>query len=271
MALLYFTNKITLLIEERGYAMKQAKHEEIQSYIKKRIMSGSYPVGHQIETEVQLCEKFKVSRQTVNKALQSLANDGYIDRKRGKGSFVIGPFVQKSMRRHTSFTKDLESVGIKPGSRLLKYDYISAKDEPEVASALRLAESDFLHYFIRLRTGDNIPIAISYSYLSAQVVPEIDFSALSYSQDKMLQDMNIHHRRAIYQLSACSPTEAQMKLLEIEHHTALFRNHHITFNQYDIPYEYVDTYYIGSKYTYNIEVSTELSEVQEQNEQEKYK
>lgn len=243
--------------------MEQAKYEEIQSYIKKRILSGKYPVGHQIETEVQLCEKFKVSRQTVNKALQSLANEGYIERKRGKGSFVIGPFVQKSIRRHTSFTKDLESVGMKAGSKLLKYDYIKASDEPEVAAALNLDDSEHIHFFIRLRTGNDIPIAISYTYLSASIIPEIDFSSLSRSQDEMTRSMNIYHRRAIYQLTACAPTDVQMRLLEIGPHTALFRNHHITFDQYDRPYEYIDTYYVGSKYTYNIEVYTESPEYEQ--------
>jgi len=240
--------------------MEQAKYEKIQSYIKKRILSGKYPVGYQIETEAQLCERFNVSRQTVNKALQSLANEGYIDRKRGKGSFVTGPFVQKSIRRHTSFTKDLESVGMKAGAKLLKYDYIKASEEPEVAMSLNLSDSEYLHYFIRLRTGNDIPIAISYTYLSATIVPEIDFSALTHSQDEMLRAINIYHRRAIYQLSSCTPTDAQMRLLEIGPHTALLRNHHLTFDQYDRPYEYIDTYYIGSKYTYNIEVYTEFQD-----------
>lgn len=240
--------------------MKQAKYEEIQSYFKKRILSGKYPVGYQIETEMELCEKFGVSRQTVNKALQSLANEGYIERKRGKGSFVTGPFVQKSIRRHTSFTKDLESVGMAAGSKLLKYDYLKASDEPEVAAALNLSDSDHIHYFIRLRTGNGIPIAISYTYLSAVIIPDIDFSALSRSQDEMTRAMNIYHKRAIYQLSACVPTDIQTRLLEISPHTALLWNHHLTFDQYDRPYEYIDTYYIGSKYTYNIEVYTESPE-----------
>lgn len=237
--------------------MEQVKYEKIQSYIKKSILSGKYPVGHQIETEAQLCERFGVSRQTVNKALQSLANEGYIERKRGKGSFVTGPFVQKNIRRHASFTKDLESVGMKAGAKLLKYDYIKASEEPEVALSLNLSDSEYLHYFIRLRTGNDIPIAISYTYLSATIIPEIDFSALTRSQDEMTRAINIYHRKAFYQLSACMPTEAQTRLLEISPHTALLRSHHLTFDQYDRPYEYIDTYYIGSKYTYNIEAYTE--------------
>ena len=231
-----------------------SKHQNIEEYFISRIQSGEFPVGSQILTEVQICDQFGVSRQTVNKALQNLARDGYIERTRGRGSFVTSPNVRKYMRQHSSFTKDLESVGIVPGSKLLKYDYLSAKDVPAIAKQLRLNEDDHLHYFIRLRTGDGKPFAISYTYLSSRIIPDLDISVLNKSLNEYLQQINVTPTTAIYQLSAVMPTEAQMKVLNVDERVPLLKNQHLTFEQNGQPYEFIETFYIGTKFTYNIEL-----------------
>ena len=65
------------------------KYKIIENYIIDRIQSGDLKPGDQIETEKQLSEKFDIGRLTVNKALINLAQEGYIERTAGKGSFVL--------------------------------------------------------------------------------------------------------------------------------------------------------------------------------------
>ena len=75
------------------------KYIQIEDSILDQIKSGSLRPGDQILTEVELCDTFQVSRMTVNKAIQSLASKGYINRVAGKGSFVTNVHVQKPIVR----------------------------------------------------------------------------------------------------------------------------------------------------------------------------
>lgn len=64
------------------------KHRQIYDYLRREILQGSYGVGDQVPTEAELQRRFCVSRATVSKAVQALARDGYLTRRRGTGSFV---------------------------------------------------------------------------------------------------------------------------------------------------------------------------------------
>ena len=109
------------------------KYKIIENYIIDRIQSGDLKPGDQIETEKQLSEKFDIGRLTVNKALINLAQEGYIERTAGKGSFVLPRMVTKSISQGGSFTDDMASVGMKAGSQLIEYKVYKAADVPEVA------------------------------------------------------------------------------------------------------------------------------------------
>src|SRR6201985_3229058 len=46
--------------------------------LKEEIVSGVYPVGSQLPTEEELCERFSVSRYTVREALRRLREDNLV-------------------------------------------------------------------------------------------------------------------------------------------------------------------------------------------------
>ena len=53
------------------------------------IVSGKYRVGERLPSEKELADSYDVSRITSKKALETLADRGYVMRKPGKGTFVI--------------------------------------------------------------------------------------------------------------------------------------------------------------------------------------
>ena len=103
--------------------------------------------------------------------MNNLNQLGYITRAPGKGSFVRIPSVAKDSTSIASFTEDMKKIGLKAGSKLLSYNVISASEVPEIRDKLQLSNSDMIHYIIRLRTGNGIPFAISYGYISARIIP----------------------------------------------------------------------------------------------------
>ncbi|MDO7906200.1 GntR family transcriptional regulator [Paenibacillus sp. JX-17] len=72
------------------------KYQIIIDDIKSHILSGAYQVGEQIPTEYALQDQYKVSRQTVRKAILELSNEGYLRSEKGSGTYVSGQYRAKS-------------------------------------------------------------------------------------------------------------------------------------------------------------------------------
>src|SRR5260221_11694899 len=65
------------------------RHETIARQLIGEIRQGVYPVGTQLPTELQLCERFDASRHTVRQALRTLTDRGLIVRRASSGSMII--------------------------------------------------------------------------------------------------------------------------------------------------------------------------------------
>jgi DNA-binding GntR family transcriptional regulator len=72
--------------------------------LKDEIVSGVYPVGSQLPTEEELCERFSVSRYTVREALRRLREDSLVSSRQGAGTTVVPP------RPADSFVHEVMSI-----------------------------------------------------------------------------------------------------------------------------------------------------------------
>ena len=63
-------------------------HQRILADVESSIVSGAWPPGHRIPSELELAQTYACSRMTVNKVLTQLARAGLIERRRKAGSFV---------------------------------------------------------------------------------------------------------------------------------------------------------------------------------------
>ena len=79
------------------------KYTIIENDIIECINSGKLKNGEKIPSESELCEKYKVSRTTVRKALANLSTSGKIIRKIGDGSYVNEQVFVNNTGRALSF------------------------------------------------------------------------------------------------------------------------------------------------------------------------
>src|ERR1700744_5467243 len=63
-------------------------HRQLFLVLHDEIARGAIAPGEALPTEQTLCDQFGVSRITVRRALADLAEQGYIERRQGVGSFV---------------------------------------------------------------------------------------------------------------------------------------------------------------------------------------
>lgn len=64
------------------------KYEVLFNWIKNEIISGKLKYGDKIFSENELSSMFNVSRQTVRQAIGALEREGYVNRRKGSGTFI---------------------------------------------------------------------------------------------------------------------------------------------------------------------------------------
>jgi DNA-binding GntR family transcriptional regulator len=65
------------------------RYLQVARTLRKEIVDGVYPVGSQLPTEHQLCERFSVSRYTVREALRRLRDDNLVASRPRAGTLVV--------------------------------------------------------------------------------------------------------------------------------------------------------------------------------------
>ena len=127
-------------------------------------------IGTLIPPEMELCTLFEISRPTVRQALNELVVEGYLQRRKGKGTFVSSP---KITRDHTfalqSFNDEMRRQGVAPSTKVLEFERINADEG--VANKLGLPSNSEVIKLRRLRSTNGEPILIVLTYLPFTRVP----------------------------------------------------------------------------------------------------
>ncbi|WEJ59748.1 GntR family transcriptional regulator [Devosia sp. FJ2-5-3] len=137
---------------------------------------GEWAPGMQIPNEDKLCEMLGISRITLRHALRNLEEAGMLRREHGRGTFVRSATMVAGVRGLTSFTDEMQTLALSPGTRLLAAQIIGASGA--TAEALEIAEGEDVVQLRRLRLGNGQPIGIQTTHLPASRVPGL-FEAAS--------------------------------------------------------------------------------------------
>ncbi len=80
-------------------SQSQPLYKRIYDSLRDQIRTGAFPPGARVPSEKELIEQFGVSRITSKRALEMLTKDGFIVRRPGRGSFVVGGAEPNGTRR----------------------------------------------------------------------------------------------------------------------------------------------------------------------------
>ncbi|KAA6182642.1 GntR family transcriptional regulator [Pseudomonas veronii] len=129
------------------------------------IQRGDFEPTGKLPSEAELGERFAVSRVTVRLAVGKLCDDGVVERKQGKGTFVAAKQVRHALDALRSFHEALLLQGLKPSMRVINH---ALQPVPEDMRGLFEASDDCL-LLERLHFVDDDPIALGRSYLPAEL------------------------------------------------------------------------------------------------------
>ena len=224
-------------------------HQQIYELLRSKILNGAWDVGDMLPTEFELMEEYGVSRVTMRQVFDRLVSEGLIYRQQGRGTFVAKPTLEQGLTRIISFTEDMRRRGLTPATRVLAAEIIPASKE--VADALKIDFGKEVACIKRLRIANDEPMCIEESHLPYRLCPgilEYDF-ATQPLREVLEKRYNIRIVRALQKIHASVATGETAKLLGISYPSALLFIERVSFNEWDLPVEFLRLYFRGDRYS----------------------
>lgn len=173
--------------------------------------------GDQFPPELELCDRFKVSRHTMREAIRELVQEGYLYRIQGKGTFIAHQKIHVNALKKMNFRSIVQECGYSPGIRFLSVHPIHPEENERIATKLDLSGGDI--WCVELvRSVNDIPLVYSCSYLSKEKFPRL---AELVCDDLDLYDLLCRHYaigeidKEPYTLEVAPPRHKEMQALQI--------------------------------------------------------
>lgn len=121
---------------------KVADHRYLQvaRTLRKEIVDGVYPVGSQLPTEHELCERFAVSRYTVREALRRLRDDNLVSSRPRTGTLVVPRPSADSYVQHVMSINDLLDFASGTRFAIESVAMVSIDDDLSARTGLQVGE-----------------------------------------------------------------------------------------------------------------------------------
>lgn len=229
--------------------------EQVYNCLKERLVQGHFPPGHKLPAESALAKNLNVSRVSLREALQRLELEGYIERKRGMGTFVIdrNPFhVEAGIEKLISMSSVIRSRGHTPGTREISVFAESVNDE--VAARLGIEPGDPITVINRIRTIDGKPIFWDSSRFPSVYFPvttpaeSIGESLFAYVENKL----GLHISHAVARLLPALVDTVLAERLEVPAGTLLIKLDQVHYLQDNTPVWYSAIQYRDSEFRWYI-------------------
>lgn len=141
-------------------------YQQLADDIKQQIMEGKLQENDKLMTELEFSQTYDVSRITVRKAIEILADEGYVTKHQGIGTFVAAKKLNRILNKLLSFTEMCEHDGKTASTELVSLEWTSAS--VAIGQYLHLNENDRVLKIVRIRKSDKEPVMLETNYFPAR-------------------------------------------------------------------------------------------------------
>ncbi len=231
---------------------KKPLHEQLVDVFRDKIEHELAP-GDMLPSERELTERFGVSRTTVRLALAELESLGLVQRRHGKGTFVLDVAASAAnLSQAYSFTDHMRSLGRVPETTVLEFAEMEADDH--LAQRVGVSRGDALFKLKRLRSADGIPMMVERSYLPARTFQGLTYELLAKKPlyEIMEEDFHQRIRFADEEFYASVVRLNDARLLKIEEGAPVLDLVRTTYNMRNRVVEYTLSVARGDQFRYRV-------------------
>jgi GntR family transcriptional regulator len=228
----------------------------LYSLLKSAILDGTIENGAQMPTEQQLAEAFSVSRITAKRAMDELAAEDLVQRRRGKGTHVTYQYTPQPVRAPLmGMLQEIESMARHSEVQVLECKKL--RPPANVREALGVAKKDKVLYLVRVRSRDGQPFAYYASWTAglSKAVSKREVMASTRLEIFRKQGLNLTH--VTQTISAVAATSELAQYLETNAGApliSLVRHSFTTENEGERLVDYLQVFYHPDRFQYQMDL-----------------
>ncbi|MGG1600508.1 GntR family transcriptional regulator [Paenibacillus naphthalenovorans] len=232
-------NRLPLYIQLKEWIITQIETEKFKS-------------GEKIPTEHRLSEMHEISRPTVRQALAELVQEGYLEKRRGLGTYVARPMFTGKASILRTFGEDMEMIGLNHSAKMISKKQYNAS--VPLANELNIEPDSPVFEIVRLRLANGTPLAIRTSIIPKAFDPELMNKDLeNYGLYEMLAKSNHFPSYSKQKFQAVAATKEEAELLLVKAGTPLMLWKGVVYTTNNQPIEKVKIVYLGSHFSFEID------------------
>lgn len=136
-------------------------YHQLYKLLKEAIIDGTVSYGAQMPTEQQLAEAFGLSRITAKRAMDELAAEQLVERKRGRGTNVTYKYKPKPVQAPlVGMLESLESMGRHTLIKVL--DIAELIPPADIRQEFALGDTETAHRLLRVRSTEDEKLPFAY-------------------------------------------------------------------------------------------------------------
>ncbi len=224
-------------------------YRQLKEHILAQLKSGALKEGDKLPTEQEYSDRLGVSRITVRRAFNELAEEGYLIRGTGKGTFVRANKIGENILDNLSFTSVCLKNGVRPGGKVCQ---ISLQPPTEEDKAL-LGEEERVLYLERVRTADGLPVILEQNWFCSAYAGLIQENLEDASLYGILAEKygvgDLHNTKTI---EIAFVDQREGGLLEIDEGTPVLQVKELVFDSEERPVHRTRQLILGDKFKYEI-------------------
>ncbi len=229
-------------------------YHQVYVTLRQRILDGLYVPSKAMPTEQELVDQFEVSRITIRRAMDDLQAEGLIQRKRGRGTFVVPKKFSSRLHANISgLLENLVNMGLKTQVDVIEFGYIPAS--ADVRERLELPDKAIVQRSLRVRYFDSKPLSHLVAYLPEDLGRSFGEADLKTQPLlSLLERAGVKVDSADQSISARSADSDVAALLRVPVGTALIHVTRVVRDDQGRPVELIRGLYRPDRYEYGMKV-----------------
>lgn len=228
-------------------------HQQLEEQLTALIRDGRIPAGTTLPAERQLAAALNVSRATIQRCYNTLRQRQLIRAHGRNGSIVEADGVRlPGTDRLKGFTQEMQAIGRRASSRVLERALVRDR---QIASIFELPSTAPLLRLVRVRYGDDIPMAYENAWYSLDVVPflaEADAAGSIYAQLAQNKVVLSHCDQTV---EATLPNAAECEIFGFPAPVPCLLIKRRSYVRIGAMAEYAEALFRGDAYTYRLRLN----------------
>ena len=228
------------------------RYLQIHNQLRQEIEEGKWRIGDKLPSERDLAIHFDVSRMTLRQAVQTLADEGVLERKIGSGTYVAAKKVQETLTGTTSFSEIVRGQGKEPSAKAVSF-FVTQPSASEMEK-LKLRPTDKILKLERIRYANEVPICFEVMSIPYELVKDFSKAEIIQSFYETMQlKGNYRIGYSEQNITATLARERTADFLETKKGEAMLKLIQVTYLEDGRPFEMVRSYYVADRFEFVLE------------------